>query len=390
MENTKTVKYTPIRKTFPKVLRYERDGRDYFLVDGRSKKWGLNIRKGFNNERDSLNYSREIEKQILERGKRISDDVLYQNKDFEKLVERLKPFGKSLNDSVTFFVQHLEKEIQKSIVPPIEDLCRQWYEEKTDNNLDPLRNRTRVEYKSYLNYITRTLGSLKPTDVTKKHIQKLLTEITGEQLTRKKYLQYLKNFFNWCVENNYITTNPTIGVKIKITPRDIVIYSTDEVEMVLRLCEEKYPSLLGYYCLCVFGGLRPSESERVKWEDLHFEGKEIFVNNESKTGRRRFILKDTNTLWDWLTHIKNVRPNEPLNPIVNHQGLQKKFRKDLGLTWTQDVLRHTFGTNYYNLHHDLDRVSHDMGNSNEVCKKHYVREVKQSDREKFWGLRPKI
>jgi hypothetical protein len=58
--------------------------------------------------------------------------------------------------------------------------------------------------------------------------------------------------------------------------------------------------------------------------------------------------------------------------------------------WTQDVLRHTFGTNYYNLHKDLDQVSHDMGNSNKVCKNHYVREVKKTDCEKFWGLRPKI
>jgi integrase len=389
MKDMKTVKYTPIRRTFPKVFRYERDGHDYFLVDGRSRKWGLNIRRNFNNQKDSLDYSRELENQILERGKNVSNDVVYQTKDIEKLVKRLEPFGKTLNDSVAFFVRHLQEEIQKSIVPPIGDLCLKWYEEKTKNTLEPLRNRTRVEYKSYFNFITRTLGSLKPTEVTKKHIRDLLEQVNGKELTRKKYLQYLKNFFNWCVEENYITVNPTHGVKIKIPKREIVIYSPDEVEKILRLCEEKYPSLLGYYCLCVFGGLRPSESERVKWEDLHFEGKEVSVNRESKTGGRRFVLKDTDTLWIWLNHIKTLRPNEPLNPLVNHQGLQKKFRTDLGLPWTQDVLRHTFGTNYYNLHRDLNQVSHDMGNSNEVCKKHYVREVKRTDRDKFWGLRPK-
>ena len=112
------------------------------------------------------------------------------------------------------------------------------------------------------------------------------------------------------------------------------------------------------------------------------------MNLKSKTGIRRFVLKDTETLWIWLNHIKSIKPNESLNPISNHQGLQRKFRKDLGLPWTQDVLRHTFGTNYYNLHHDLNKVSHDMGNSNEVCKRHYVREVKKSDCVKFWGLRP--
>jgi len=57
--------------------------------------------------------------------------------------------------------------------------------------------------------------------------------------------------------------------------------------------------------------------------------------------------------------------------------------------WTQDVLRHSFGTYYYNLTRDLNQVSHDMGNSNEVCKSHYVREVKKEWTGKFWGLRPK-
>jgi hypothetical protein len=60
----------------------------------------------------------------------------------------------------------------------------------------------------------------------------------------------------------------------------------------------------------------------------------------------------------------------------------------LGLTWTQDVLRHSFGTYYYNLTHDLNQVSHDMGNSTVICKSHYVREVKKNWTGKCWGLRP--
>ena len=171
--------------------------------------------------------------------------------------------------------------------------------------------------------------------------------------------------------------------------RSISIYSPEEVEKVLRLCEEKYPSLLGYYCLCVFAGLRPSEAERVEWKDLNFDGKEVFVTHKSKTGFRRFVLKDADTLWIWLNHIKTIRPNESLNPKINHSGLQKKFRKDLGLAWTQDVLRHSFGTYYYNLTHDPNQVSHDMGNSVAICKRYYVREVKKEWTGKFWGLRPK-
>jgi integrase len=142
-------------------------------------------------------------------------------------------------------------------------------------------------------------------------------------------------------------------------------------------------------CLCVFAGLRPSEAERVEWNDLNFEGKEIFVKDDGKTGLRRFVLKDAETIWIWLNHIKTTRPNEPLNPPSNHIGLQTQFRRDLGLSWTQDVLRHSFGTYYYNLTRDLTQVSHDMGNSIVICKRYYVREVKREWTNKFWGLRPK-
>jgi hypothetical protein len=154
----------------------------------------------------------------------------------------------------------LEQEIKKSIIPSINGLCRKWYEEKADNNLEPIRNRTRIEYKSYHNYIARNLGLLKPGDVTKKHIQDLLKDIAGE----------------------------------------------------------------------------------------------------------------------------------PLNPTKNHIGLQREVRRGVGLKWTQDVLRHSFGTYYYNLTHDLNRVSYDMGNSVAVCKKYYVREVRKTWNDKFWSLRPAV
>lgn len=382
-------KYIPIRRGFPKVYRYQKDGNDYFMVDGRSKTWGLDFRKNFNSKEDALKYAHEIENQIQANGKAVSENQIYQNKDIERLNTMLTPFGKSLDEAVKFYIHHLEQELKKLVIPSINELCMKWYEEKTGNNLEPLRNRTSIEYKSYRNYIVRHLGLSKPSDVTKRQIQELLQNIAGEQFTKKKYLQYFKNFFNWCVENGYAASNPTKGIKIKIARMDIGIYSPDEVEKVLRLCEEKYPSLLGYYCLCVFAGLRPSEAERVEWKDLNFDGKEIFVTHKSKTGFRRFVLKDTDTVWIWLNHIKTIRPNEPLNPVINHEGLQKKFRKDLGLEWPQDVLRHSFGTYYYNLTHDLNQVSHDMGNSNSVCKSHYVREVKKEWAGKFWGLRPK-
>ena len=154
-------------------------------------------------------------------------------------------------------------------------------------------------------------------------------------------------FFNWCVKQRLIRENPTVGIQVAIKRKEIEIYSPDEIERLLKLVETKYPALLGYYCLTTFGGLRPSEAERVEWSDLNLERKEVYVKPLGKTGSRRFVLKDTDTLWIWLNHIKTKFPNEPLNPTKNHENTQKKVRLEFGV-WIQDGLRHSFGTYYHN------------------------------------------
>ncbi|MGA2685733.1 MAG: hypothetical protein ABSF51_11830 [Verrucomicrobiota bacterium] len=142
-----------------------------------------------------------------------------------------------------------------------------------------------------------------------------------------------------------------------------------------------------YYCLTIFGGLRPSEAERVEWADLNFERKEVFVKPLGKTGSRRFVLKDTETLWVWLEYVKNKFPNQPLNPTNNHENTQKKVRLEFGV-WFQDGLRHSFGTYYHNLIRNIPEVVYVMGNSIEIAKRHYVREVSREWMERFWSLKP--
>ena len=33
----------------------------------------------------------------------------------------------------------MQEDMKKSVIPPIKDLCLNWYEEKTNNNLEPLQ-----------------------------------------------------------------------------------------------------------------------------------------------------------------------------------------------------------------------------------------------------------
>ena len=383
-------KYIPIRKGFPKVYRYQKDGNGYFLVDGRSKQWGLKIRKNFNFKEDALKYAQEIEDQILKNGKTVSDNQVYQDKDIERLDAKLKPFGKSLSQAVDFYIQHLEQEIKNSAIPSIEKLCLKWYEEKTESKTYPISDKTKSEVKMYWKFITNRLGEYKPNKVTSEMVKKLIEGVGGSEsnTTRRQYFRYIRMFFRWCVLEKYIQTDPTDGIRtIRIQPKEIQIYSPDDIERLLRLCETKYPALLGFFCLNVFAGLRPTEAQRVEWADLNFETKEIYVKPAGKTGSRRFVLKGADTVWVWLEYIKSKYPNRPLNPEKSHEYFQKKLRSDFG-KWIQDGLRHSFGTYYHNLRRDIPEVVYVMGNSVGIAKKHYCREVTKEWSDKFWTLKP--
>lgn len=382
-------KYIPIRVKFPKVYRYQKDGNDYFLVDARSKTWGLKIRKNFNFKEEALKYAQEIESQILEKGKKVSDKQIYQDKDIERLDAMLKPFGKTLPEAVEFYVRFMQEEMKKSVVPLIRDLCLKWYESKRDSKNNPLSDATKNELKILWRFIARTLGMFRPSEVTHEMIEKLIEEVGGSEtnVTRKHYLTYVRMFFTWCVKHKYIQANPTDNVQVKIRLKDVEIYTPEETGKLLTLCQQKFPQLLGFYCLSAFGGLRPSEAERAEWSDINFETKEIYVKPLGKTGSRRFVLKETDTLWVWLKYIKEKFPNQPLNPIKNHQNYQKKLRLGFG-KWIKDGLRHSFGTYYHNLTRNIPEVVFVMGNSVGIAKRHYVREVTKERRDSYWALKP--
>ncbi|MEI7526938.1 MAG: site-specific integrase, partial [Mariniphaga sp.] len=366
---------------FTKIRTYKKDNHNYWLVDVRSKKLGLNIRKSFNFKNQAVDYARELENQILEKGNRVSENLVYTNPEIDKLTSRLQSRGKTIQDAVEFYFKSLDLELKQSLVPPIKELSEKWYTEKKDSTLRPISKRTKIELNCYRKFIQHHFGQSKPAEVTSKQIEIVLSASGGINATKLHRWKKIRQFFNWCIKNKFISSNPTDGIEILVEQKEIQIWEPNLISQVLTHVEENYPSLLGYYVLCVFAGLRPSEAEKILWKDIDFEIKEIFVKYPGKTGSRRVILKETtnketDTLWFWLNHFKKMNPKGTFNPTKNHQGLQVDVRESLPFDWSQDVLRHSFGTYYQNVIHDLPRVAHDMGNSVTVCNRHYVREVK--------------
>jgi len=57
-------------------------------------------------------------------------------------------------------------------------------------------------------------------------------------------------------------------------------------------------------------------------------------------------------------------------------------------TVATNVMRHSFGSYALSAWQDVGKVSYQMGNSPQICKRHYEQIVTKSAAESFWALRP--
>ena len=140
-----------------------------------------------------------------------------------------------------------------------------------------------------------------------------------------------------------------------------------------------------YFALCLFGGIRPEEAERMTWGDnVKMDTKEIDIPAAiSKTKKPRLFLMP-GPLYIWLA---TCPQGEPLIP-ANFRKLKDRVTKSLKFDWIQDGLRHTFATFHYAKHKNLEELRHIMGNSPSVIERFYKGAIAAKQVKRFWMLVP--
>ena len=175
--------------------------------------------------------------------------------------------------------------------------------------------------------------------------------------TANDYLEAARCFFNWLVRLGRVGSNPLLSVekaKTKDGKADEVrAFSDDEMRRLLAVAGERK----AVYLMAVHTGLRRSELEALKWDDLHLDGETPFVKVRASTTKNgkpaemRLLLELAAEL---VQHRNKAAQGEPL--VFTSVPRIERFYRDLkkaGIS-PQDTfgrkavfhsLRHTFGTN---------------------------------------------
>jgi integrase len=232
--------------------------------------------------------------------------------------------------------------------------------------------------------------------------QKPVSEITSRDLEREihgmtpsvknAFLRNLRAVFNYGLKRGFLAVNPVSGLDFaKLPEKEVVTLTTAQAAELMAAAEADF-DLLPYHAIGLFGGIRPMELQRLAWSDLDLREKHIHIRPEvSKTGRRRIVDMEPN-LCAWLGAFiaRGGNAKGPVTPSVNLRKRLREVRSTAGVgDWHQDVMRHTYASNWLAKHGDINKLTLFMGHeSTDMLWKHYHKATKQRDAARYWKIKP--
>jgi Site-specific recombinase XerD len=200
-------------------------------------------------------------------------------------------------------------------------------------------------------------------------------------------LRILGGLFNYGRKRDFCINNPIEKLdRKKLPPREVEIYTPAEVG---RLLEAADPSLVPWFCVCMFAGLRASEARKIVWGDLDFAENFIRVRAAvSKTHRPRAIPMEKN-LHQWL--ITYRRGDSELIAPQGVNVIRSQLRgahQASGVRQIKHGPRHSYASYLLARDQNIDALLLNMGHEDAATTfRHYHRVATARAAKEFWSIR---
>ena len=371
------------RKQWPRVRETTIKGRRYFVVDVRRA--GTNgTFKNFTDKQTALDFARSVGDKVVKSG---LDSLTATDPRIKIWNEQAAVVGKTIDEVFAAGLNIFTTEQKISASPTMGELLNLWMLDKIENTLKPLRERSKKTIRAMSNRFKEEFGEERIAEMTDGRIDQYLRDETVSNQTKKNLRSYLVQFFNYALKKKYITDNPALSVEIHVQNGVPEYYTVEECQKIMKeMLIEENRCLIPYFALCLFGGVRPLECERMEWgTNVKLDTKEVYIHAAiSKTKKDRLFCMSDN-LAEWLEFAKDQKPLIP----VNFRKLKEKALKNIkGMEWIADGLRHSFSTFHYQKHQNLEQLRKIMGNSAAVIEKFYKGTISKTEVEKFWAITP--
>lgn len=370
-----------IRKTYPRVREYSKRGKVYWMVDLRRKHYVGPKWKNFTDKTTAMDYASAIGDKVSQSGLN-SISQIGADPRISAWTEQFAVFGKTVEEAIQVALDVFTKQRIVKDSPFMGELLNLWMLDKIENKLKPLRPRTAKTIRAMATTFKKDFGTSRIKEIDQKRIEEYLHQKGVSNQTAKNIRNYLNQFFGWCVRKHYHDSNPAEKIEIHVQNGTPKFFTVEQCEEIMK----KAPmEVRAYFAICLFGGVRPLECERMEWDtNVKLGTKELYIPASiSKTKRDRLIVMSDN-LFAWLDSCKDQKP------LIhsNHRKHRDKVVDGLSFEWIADGLRHSYATYHYAKHTNLELLRRNMGNSPAVIERFYKGVIPQAEVEKFWSIVP--
>jgi integrase len=249
------------------------------------------------------------------------------------------------------------------------------------------RPRTIETYRQARALWVERLSDCSLASITPQALQEVLDSLPFN--TARLRLSTIKAVLNWASSpaRGWILDNPANACELpEQSMREISVLTVDQCRSLLTHGGEMVP----YYALGLFTGGRPSELERVMWEDICEDNVRLTATKSRKVSRQRFIPV-TENFSRHLAPFRGTFKPAPFSLMRRHRQVWQRLKslpEWQGVdSWPQDCVRHTFASYWLAMHHDQGRLQYLLGHrSGDMIHDHYLAAVTSSSAEEFWSL----
>ncbi len=357
--------------------------RPKFEIKEQDGKWILNVPPSFSasgkRERyarsklaDAKKLQRQVRKKYHELGTRASNFSAGIAEDATAALELLKPFNVSLLEAAREFVK--KRKAAGATIP----LREAWADfivslEEKGRSADHIDGHRKTIALMPEWFLDTEVAAIEGGDLEKALDETIRTRPITRGPTWNRRLREVRSVLNWA-KNTEAKENRTKRKPPKI------LKDNDQARLLMRLAEEDDCALP--FALMLFAGIRPKgELSRIGLQDIR--RKYIYVGpDEAKTGSDRQIPISGNLrLWIKAWDQETILPH----------GWQKRcqaIRRAAGIAGQQDILRHSFGSNFYRIHGEQETLLA-MGHGNwQTFVNHYKRAVSLERAREFFTIAP--
>lgn len=316
--------------------------------------------------------------------------------------ERLAPFGRTIDDAVNFYLNHLSQVSSSVHFSTLATQIRSEFKRRVEAN--EVSDRHVESLQETLKKLEAKFGDRLVSEIRVEEVREWLLSMKLAAKTRNKHRGYAGQVFNLAVEYGHLSANPVTKIK-KFRERS----SEDDVEISAlssteseRLFLAASPELIPFLTLSFFCGIRRATLERLDWADVKIAEKRVIVPRYKGKNQLRYRVTLTDNALEWLRpHVREKGSFLVPAQATNRPGMARGRPSDTGtrrlilraaqkagITLPENAGRNTFISMHVAHYESIDKTALEADNSATIIKKDYLDIVTREDAAKFWAIRP--